>query len=144
MPTLGHLSSARTASLRVTQQEYESLQLEARQHGYNQLSALLRFYLFGKAKRFRNVAGPETEMTRLGDILGKLTILSGALGTNGIHIAAIAKTLDQGFRDAFGLDFCLRLSERLSEDIFKTLNLINELVLKQQKLLKRRRRDQEE
>jgi hypothetical protein len=139
MPPSGP-TAARTASLRVTQQEYEALKQEANSRGY-QLSQLMRHCLFGKTRFARNCERPETDMTLLGDIIGKLTYISGELGTNSTHIHAIAESMDEGFRNAFGLDFCLRLFERLNQDLLKTLTLIDTMVSEQQKLLTRRLRE---
>jgi hypothetical protein len=109
--------------LRVTEQEHIGLKREADQYGYD-LSTLLRLRIFGKVKGMRITRRPSTDMMLLGDIIGKLTALTGEVNKLGSNLNQIAKRLNKGSRDTFGLDGCLRLFEQVGQKLFRVLNLI--------------------
>ena len=115
--------ASRTDHLRVTQDEHTGLKQEAENYGYD-FSTLLRLRIFGKVKGMRITRRPSTDMMLLGDIIGKLTALTGEVNKLGSNLNQIAKRLNKGSRDAFGLDGCLRLFEQIGHKIFKILNLI--------------------
>ncbi|MDX2028237.1 MAG: plasmid mobilization relaxosome protein MobC [Alphaproteobacteria bacterium] len=109
--------------LRVSEAEHKDLKREADSYGYD-LSTLLRLRIFGKIKGMRITRRPSTDIMLLGDIIGKLTALTGELNKIGSNINQIAKRLNQGQRDLFGLDSCLRLFEQLGQKILKVLTHI--------------------
>jgi hypothetical protein len=110
-----------TVHLRLTPNERDALKKEAESCGYD-LSTLLRLRIFGKVKGMRITRRPSTDVMLLGDIIGKLTALIAELNKVGSNINQIAKRLNRGSRDVFGLDGALRLFEQLGQRIFKTLN----------------------
>jgi hypothetical protein len=107
--------------LRVTKHEHDELKREAANYGYD-LSTLLRLRIFGKIAGIRITRRPSADMMMLGDIIGKLTALTGEVNKLGSNMNQIAKRLNQGSRDLFGLDSCLRLFEALGQKILKVLN----------------------
>ena len=64
---------ARTASLRVTQQEYDALQLEAKRQGYK-LSHLMRHRIFGKSIPCNNCGVPNPSKAKSKNILDQLDL----------------------------------------------------------------------
>ena len=116
-------TASRTVHLRVTQDEHTELKQEAENYGYD-FSTLLRLRIFGKIKGMRITRRPSTDMMLLGDIIGKLTALTGEVNKLGSNLNQIAKRLNKGSRDLFGLDSCLRLFEQIGQKLFRVLNLI--------------------
>jgi len=116
-------TASRILRLRVTEQERDGIKTEAEEYGY-ELSSLLRLRIFGKVKGMRITRRPSTDMMLLGDIIGKLTALTGEINKLGSNLNQIAKRLNQGSTDVFGLHSCLRLFEQVGQKIFKVLNLI--------------------
>ncbi len=109
--------------LRVTEEEHAGLKREAGNYGYD-LSTLLRLRIFGKTAGIRITRRPPADMMLLGDIIGKLTALTGEVNQRGSTMNMIAKQLNQGSRDLFGLDSCLRLFEALGQKLLAVLNHI--------------------
>jgi phosphate uptake regulator len=116
-------SATKLLGVRATAQEHASLMNEAESYGYD-LSTLLRLRIFGKIVGMRITRRPSADMMLLGDIIGKLTALTGEVNKIGSNMNQIAKRLNQGSRDTFGLDSCLRLFENLAQKILKVLNQI--------------------
>jgi hypothetical protein len=107
--------------LRVTEDEHSSLKQEAESYGYD-LSTLLRLRIFGKIAGIKITRRPSADIMMLGDIIGKLTALTSEINKLGSNMNQIAKRLNQGSRDLFGLDSCLRLFEAIGQKILKVLN----------------------
>lgn len=63
-------------------------------------------------------------MALLGNMLNRLMVLTGELNKIGSNINQIARQLNQGSRDVFGLDGALRQLERLAGEIVKVLEQI--------------------
>jgi len=123
MENPGRPPAKQTVHLRVTDEEHRGLRQEANNYGYD-LSTLLRLRIFGKVKGMRITRRPSTDMMMLGEIIGKLTTLTGEVNKLGSNLNQIARRLNKGSRDLFGLDSCLRLFEQIGQKIFKVLNLI--------------------
>jgi hypothetical protein len=113
--------------LRVTEQEHQTLKQEAEDYGFD-VSTLLRLRIFGKIKGMRVTRRPRTDVMLLGDIIGRLTALTSELNKLGSNINQIAKRLNQGSRDVFGIDGALRLFEQLGQRLLKTLNHIEAVI----------------
>ncbi len=109
--------------LRVTEHEHSSLKREAEDYGYD-LSTLLRLRIFGKVAGIKITRRPSVDMMLLGDIIGKLTALTAEVNKLGSNLNQIAKRLNQGSRDLFGLDGCLRLIDAVGHKILKILNQV--------------------
>ncbi len=107
--------------LRVTEQEHADLKREARNYGYD-LSTLLRLRIFGKIAGIKITRRPSADMMMLGDIIGKLTALTSEVNKLGSNLNQIAKRLNQGSQDLFGLHSCLRLFEALGQKILTVLH----------------------
>jgi hypothetical protein len=108
--------------LRVTKAERDGLMQEAEQCGYD-LSTLLRLRIFGEIKGMRITRKPSTDIAVLGDMISRLTALTGELNKIGSNLNQIAKRLNQGSRDMFGLESCLRLYEQTNTKVLQVLNL---------------------
>ena len=113
----------RMLGLQVSEEDHRAFTREAENYGYD-ISTLLRLRIFGKVKGMRITRRPSTDMMLLGDIIGKLTALTGEVNKLGSNLNQIAKRLNKGSRDAFGLDGCLRLFEQIGQKLFRVLNLI--------------------
>jgi hypothetical protein len=113
--------------LRVTAQEHSTLKQEAEAHGYD-LSTLLRLRIFGKVKGMRVIRRPSTDVMLLGDIIGRLTALTAELNKLGSNINQIAKRLNQGSRDVFGLDGALRLFEQVGSRVLCVLHQVEAVI----------------
>jgi hypothetical protein len=107
----------------VPAKEHEAFRQEAETYGYD-ISTLLRLRIFGKVRGMRITRRPSTDMMLLGEIIGKLAALTSEVNKLGSNLNQIAKRLNQGSRDTFGLDSCLRLFEQIGQKIFRVLNLI--------------------
>lgn len=120
-------SKRRMLGLWVPEDEHAALKHEAESYGYD-LSTLLRLRIFGKVKGLRITRRPSADMMMLGDIIGKLTALSGEVNKIGSNLNQIAKRLNQGSRDLFGLDGCLRTITAISQKILKLLSHIETVI----------------
>ena len=109
--------------LRVTEEEHTGLKREADGYGYD-LSTLLRLRIFGTIKGMRVTRKPTADIALLGDLLGRLIALTSELNKVGSNINQIARRLNQGSQDAFGLDGALRQIEQLTHKILKVLERI--------------------
>lgn len=115
-------AATRGLRVRVTEAEHHGLKQEAEAYGYD-LSTLLRLRIFGKIKGMRVTRKPSTDIAMLGDMISRLTALTGELNKIGSNLNQIAKRLNQGSRDMFGLDSCLRFYEQSNTKIVQVLNL---------------------
>ena len=113
--------------LRITSSEHAALKREAEDHGFD-LSTLLRLRIFGKIKGIRIIRRPSTDIMLLGDIIGRLTALTAEINKLGSNINQIAKRLNQGSRDTFGLDGALRLFEQLGHRLLRVLHQIEAVI----------------
>lgn len=82
--------ASRFLKLRVTNEDYEMIKKEAEDYGYD-ISTILRLRFFGKIKGMRITRRPRADVMLLGDIIGRLTDITGELNKNGTHIDQIPK-----------------------------------------------------
>jgi len=116
-------SKRRFIGLWVPDEDHQSLKQEAESYGYD-LSSLLRLRIYGKVKGMRITRRPSADMMLMGDIIGRLTAQNAEINKIGSNLNQIAKRLNQGSRDLFGLDSCLRLFEQVCGRILTVLDRI--------------------
>ena len=119
--------------LRVTEQEHAGLKREAETYGYD-LSTLLRLRIFGKIAGIKVTRRPHADIALLGDLMGRLAALTSEVNRVGSNINQIAKHLNQGNRDVFGLKAYLGLFEQVSQKILKALTQVEAAITGRHKI----------
>jgi len=117
----------RRLCLRVSKDQYNAFAEEADKAGY-ELASLMRKRIFGKVKNLRIMRRPCYNTRLLGDTIGHLIGVTGALHQNGSHLSRIAERLSQSKRDLFGLDGALHRFDQLGQELHKTLNVIEAII----------------
>ena len=113
----------RLLGLWVPEEDHAAFKQEAENLGYD-LSTLLRLRIFGKLKGMRVIRRPSADVMLLGEVIGRLTALTAEVNKIGSNLNQIAKRLNMGSRDLFGLDSNLRLFEAIGQKTLKVLNQV--------------------
>lgn len=124
----------RMLGLWVQENEHLAFKKEAASYGYD-LSTMLRLRIFGTIKGMRVTRRPTADIALLGDLLSRLIGLTSELNKVGSNINQIARRLNQGSHDAFGLDSALRQIEQLTHKILKVLEQIEAAITGRRKSL---------
>jgi hypothetical protein len=108
----------------VTEDDYADLKKEADACGVT-IAPLVRTRLFGSRNALRK---PTRDIVSLGNIIGQLLSISGALQMAAKTLLHIRDNFQHGSADRFHLERTLNLVENLGRQLLKRLNQIEDAV----------------
>ena len=123
----------RLLGLWVPEEDHLAFKREAESYGYD-LSTMLRLRIYGTIKGMRVTRRPHADIALLGDLMGRLAALTSEVNRVGSNINQIAKHLNHGNRDVFGLKSYLSLFEQVSQKILKALTQVEAAITGRQKI----------